>query len=68
MDPNANLIEQERILDALADFVVPMNASTENGHRRRLRELRRALKGWIGSGGFAPEWVKAPRASVYFGQ
>lgn len=54
MDPNANLLEQERLLTA--------------GHRRdpRLWELRDALRQWLDRGGFAPDWSKAPHARLYW--
>lgn len=55
MDPNANLAEQERLLD-----------SQERHDRRRLSELRHALEDWLAGGGFAPDWNKYPDASKAF--
>lgn len=65
MDPNANLQEQERILNGrkreprepFSDIDAP-----------RLRELREALNTWLVNGGFEPDWTKAPNASRYYGQ
>lgn len=61
MDPNANLQEQERIM---RDRYYPMLMA---GERSRLRELRNALNAWIASGGFEPDWSKAPNAARYYG-
>jgi hypothetical protein len=56
MDPNANLAEQERILTSS-----PID-------RARLRELRDALREWLGNGGFAPDWARHPKAAKYYGK
>ncbi len=55
MDPNANIVEQERILAA-------------KGRRdgARLRELRLALWGWFHAGGFLPDWTAAPQAARHY--
>ena len=63
MDPNANLIEQEQIIERSIG-----NLAQRRGDMQRLRELRQALTEWIRRGGFAPEWTKAPRAATYYGQ
>ena len=63
MDPNANLQEQERILESLIE---PADRRTRAYQKRRLAELRDALADWIRCGGFQPDWTKAPRASVYY--
>ena len=68
MDPNANLIEQEQIIDRLADYVVPQRQQEEQADRAVLRGLRLALRDWLRDGGFAPEWTKAPRAAKYYGR
>lgn len=68
MDPNANLIEQEQIIDALVDFVVPLDLQEERALKARLRVLRGSLRQWIQYGGFEPDWTKTPRASKYFGR
>lgn len=64
MDPNANLREQEEILTALATTLKGIGAKTV---RRRLRELRDALTGWLQGQGFAPDWAKCPKAAKYYG-
>jgi hypothetical protein len=55
MDPNANLAEQDRLLTA-----------ESNTDKRRRSELRRALLGWLTSGGFAPDWKKYPDATAAY--
>lgn len=52
MDPNANLAEQDQLL----------NADTRIDKQRR-SELRRALQDWLNHGGFAPAWTKYPEAT-----
>ena len=53
MDPNANLEEQRTLIAKLPDL--------QAYDRRRLSELRRALQGWLTSGGFEPDWSTAER-------
>jgi len=60
MDPNANLQEQEEILNR---YGAP---GQQMDDRYRLRELREALQVWIARGGFEPDWSKAPRAAKYY--
>lgn len=55
MDPNANLKEQNDLL----------NAESLSDKRRRA-ELRRALADWLWSGGFKPDWSKYPDAAKAF--
>lgn len=57
MDPNANLQEQERILELglVADYA-------------RLWELRQALDRWLEARGSEPDWLRAPRAARYYGR
>lgn len=62
MDPNANLRQQESILNRL---------TVVQGARKRmleidLSELRQALYDWIREGGFDPDWSAAPKAAPYF--
>lgn len=61
MDPNANLLEQERIITSKPAYA--------RGHHEwsRLRELRTALIEWLHRGGFEPDWTQAPNASRYLG-
>lgn len=75
MDPNANLQEQERIIDRLAviDAVgnrrIPDDVFAEwREARQRLRELRNALTDWLAIGGFEPDWSAAPNARNYYGR
>ena len=57
MDPNANLREQEDILN-----------ETRGKGNARLRELRAALRDWVGNGGFMPTcWPECPRSAKYYG-
>lgn len=65
MDPNANLLEQEQLLEAL-DSTPKRFAACRRAARARLKELRYALKAWLDTGGFAPEWSRAPKASARF--
>ena len=52
MDPNANLAEQSRLLQA------------ESRHdKQRRAELRRALQEWLARGGYAPTWADYPDAT-----
>lgn len=64
MDPNANLRQQEYLID------VKINSGTHGVDRKRARaelnELRGALKGWLQGGGFEPAWSEAPLARKYF--
>lgn len=55
MDPNANLAEQDRLL----------NAETRTDKQRR-SELRQALQAWIASGGFQPTWNAYPTATAAY--
>ena len=52
MDPNANLMEQNTLLDALSNL-----------DKQRRSELRRALQWWISQGGYAPDWSAYPAAA-----
>ncbi len=64
MDPNANLAEQERIINnAKANGVVSVVSRNP-----RLRELRLALAEWMNRGGFEPDWTAAPNAAQYYGR
>jgi hypothetical protein len=59
MDPNANILEQERLLEA------------PRGQRDlpRLQELRQAFRDWCLAGGFRPSaetWAACPRACRYY--
>jgi hypothetical protein len=55
MDPNANLMEQNTLLDA-----------SSNLDKQRRSELRRALDWWLAQGGFQPDWKAYPVASKEF--
>ena len=55
MDPNANLAEQARLVDA-----------TEREDIMRRKELREALQNWLDHGGFVPTWKAYPAASKAF--
>ena len=55
MDPNANLREQDELL-----------AATSRIDKQRRSELRRALQGWLASGGFAPDWKAYPKATAAY--
>lgn len=59
MDPNANLLAQERILS---------NPKRGNDEYRILRELRYALDIWLNRGGVDPVWSDCPLAARYFGR
>lgn len=61
MDPQANLIEQERII---AQWGHEPLAGTPDGVR--LSELRDALNEWLLDGGFQPDWEHAPLAAPHY--
>jgi hypothetical protein len=63
MDPNANLLEQEAILTTRQR----PDGTLHNYDRYELHDLRRALHDWLCTGGFAPDWSKAPHAAKYYG-
>ena len=67
MDPNANLRDQE---SALADIEWERDHLNDPGtmkrNRRRLRELRQALRDWLRSGGLEPKWESYPRALKHY--
>lgn len=54
MDPNANLREQEALIEA------------KQTRSARMRELREALWGWLRGHGFEPEWHKCPKAAKHY--
>lgn len=57
MDPNANLRDQEALLQL---------PKLQSYQRDRLHELRVALRDWIRRGGFEPDWANCPKASDYY--
>lgn len=57
MDPNANLRDQEALLQL---------GKLQSYQRDRLHELRVALRDWIRGGGFEPDWASCPKASSYY--
>jgi hypothetical protein len=61
MDPNANLRRQEYILDILF-----MTVTGRKDNRAELAELRAALRDWLKSGGFQPDWADCPLAAKWF--
>jgi hypothetical protein len=64
MDPDANLADQEWILREHAATVGRIPADDQ----QLLAELRAALSHWLQSGGFPPDWTKAPHAAKYYGR
>jgi hypothetical protein len=74
MDPNANLQEQERILDRFSASTGTLDKRTRNiiaslsTDHERLWDLRQALYDWIRDGGFQPDWTLAPNAAKYYGK
>lgn len=59
MDPNANLGEQDAILTRWIGDPWSIDLA-------RLAALRRALRAWLESGGFPPEWSEYPTAARYY--
>lgn len=57
MDPDANLQEQERLLQ---------QRTRGSADRGRLRDLREALWRWLNRRGHEPRWSECPRAAVHF--
>ena len=69
MDPNANLLEQERLIVSITTDKTRRDYKRHARHaNRRLSELRQALYDWVRDGGFEPDWSKAPNASIYYGK
>ncbi len=78
MDPNANLAEQQEILDRRREYdravrkgtALPIDLELMRyyrvGDKNRLQELRDALAQWLARGGFAPDWDKYPNARKYY--
>lgn len=62
MDPDANLREQEQIINRRG----ATRGSVYYSDVARLDELRRALGEWLARGGFDPNWTYGPTASIYF--
>lgn len=54
MDPNANLAEQDVLVN------LPQRSRLEDDY---LRELRHALRAWLTRGGFEPTWTAYPVAT-----
>jgi len=67
LDPNANLLEQERLIEWLSGSAGRRSADLFD-NARRLRELRLALFAWLDSGGPEPDWSRAPRARQIYGR
>lgn len=57
MDPNANLAEQDQIAQL---------PKQHNYDRYRLYDLRVALRDWLASGGFEPDWAKYPAGTASY--
>jgi DNA-binding SARP family transcriptional activator len=76
MDPNANLQEQERILERARElYAANKSGDTDaielakyhaQGDKATMRELRSAHREWLSNGGFAPDWDTCPRAAKYY--
>jgi hypothetical protein len=70
MDPNANLAQQESILESLYALDAKEPDAYTNYERNSLLDelvsFRQDLDDWLRSGGFEPDWSKAPKARVYF--
>lgn len=66
MDPNANLRDQEELLQEIDEY------DDNPGHPARhlaiddLRAARAGLSDWLARGGFEPDWSKAPNAAKYY--
>jgi hypothetical protein len=67
VDPNANLAEQERIINRI-EADAPMRRQFRRQQDERLVDLRQALYDWIRDGGFEPDWSQAPYAAKYYGR
>lgn len=68
MDPNANLQEQEAILDILSKPVYRYTSYDRNNLSDTLADLRYNLQEWLDDGGFEPDWSKAPHAAKHYGR
>jgi hypothetical protein len=78
MDPNANLLEQEHHIAAIAAHDRAPERATERERKQARferahlcadkRQLQRALTEWLDRGGFEPNWSKAPNARKYYGK
>jgi hypothetical protein len=63
MDPNANLAEQQALMERSS----VLGKSEVAKNKPRLAELRTALSDWLAAGGFEPNWKEYPRPSWFFG-
>lgn len=70
MDPNANLAQQEDVLQKMSALDASEPGPFTNYERASLHDeligFRLALENWLRSGGFEPDWSKAPQARKYF--
>jgi hypothetical protein len=53
MDPNANLVEQRRLQERIAEYASRNAFSTDD--LNRLVELTQAMDEWLSKGGFLPD-------------
>lgn len=61
MDPNALLQRLESLLDGI-DPEVPLGAECFD----ELWTMAADLKRWRNQGGFAPDWLKCPKATAFY--
>jgi len=60
MDPNANLAHQDRLVTAAATQPI------HNYDRYALFDLRQALREWLLSGGYQPDWQRYPAGTASY--
>lgn len=68
MDPNANLAEQEELLQEIAEYGANTHHPGCVNATDDLLVLRLQLGEWIDTGGFSPDWSKAPNAARWYGR
>lgn len=67
MDPDANLLEQEKLEERLKAARLRYLAEI-SFDGAQLMELRQALYDWVRGGGFEPDWTKAPISAKHYGK
>lgn len=65
MDPNANLQNQQNLLSYI-ESKRRRGDDIPASVRSQLLEARRALRAWLTSGGFEPDWMAYGRTSTAF--
>lgn len=68
MDPNANLAEQEELLQEISEYGRDTHHPACINAQRDLIDVRQALYDWLRDGGYEPDWNRAPNARKHYGR